>query len=132
MAEPRWHRTAARFVVLLFVTFLTTATFLNWKVFEAAPSRSLRATYSNGVVHLTIPYRMSSVGQGQLVTEVLDPEDKVLGRSERQLDLVQSKGSLGGRILRHGPGVSRFRTSVCFHTVLGVLYYPHQTLAPTE
>lgn len=94
MAEPRWHSTAARFVVLLFFTFLTIATLLNWKVFEAAPSRSLSATYSNGVVHLTIPYRMSSVGPGQLVTEVLDPEDNVLGRSERQLDLVLSKGSL--------------------------------------
>ena len=66
MAEPRWHRTATRFVALLCVTFLTTAIFLNWKVFEASGrARSLSATYSKGVVHLTIPYRVTSVGSGQ-------------------------------------------------------------------
>jgi uncharacterized protein YfaS (alpha-2-macroglobulin family) len=46
---------------------------------------------------------MSSVGPGQLVTEVLDPDDNVLGRSERRLDLAQSKGSLEDSIRLEKP-----------------------------
>jgi len=46
---------------------------------------------------------MTSIGPGQLVTEVLDPDDNVLGRSERQLNLTQSKGSLEDSIRLEKP-----------------------------
>ncbi len=60
---------------------------------QAADGESAVATYSHGVLHLTIPYRAPHAGAGQLTVEVLDPEDQVLGRSERHVDVADRKGS---------------------------------------
>jgi hypothetical protein len=99
MAELFWRRSAARLVVLLLVTFLITTALLNRNVFEASgQSRSITATYTHGIVHLTIPYHMTTVGQGTLITEVLDPDDRVLGRSEQHLEIGHRRGSFGGSI----------------------------------
>jgi len=50
--------------------------------FYAANSEAPAATYSHGVLYVTIPYRATHAGAGQLTMEVVDPEDKVLGRAE--------------------------------------------------
>lgn len=42
-------------------------------------------TYEHGVLHVTIPYKLPQAGDGQLVVEVLNPEDESLGRTERHL-----------------------------------------------
>jgi hypothetical protein len=52
----------------------------------------LAATYTRGTVHLAIPYRAPRAGAGQLSVEVLDPEDKVLGRSERRVEAAAGQG----------------------------------------
>jgi len=59
---------------------------------QAAGGDSVGATYSHGIVHVTIPYRAPHGGAGQLSVEVLDPEDKVLGRSERRVEVGEGKG----------------------------------------
>ena len=59
---------------------------------QAASGDPAAATYSHGSVHVAIPYRAPRAGAGQLSVEVLDPEDKVLGRSERRVDVGQGKG----------------------------------------
>jgi hypothetical protein len=41
------------------------------------------ATYSQGVLHVVIPYAARHAGPGTLAVEVLDPEDRVVGRTER-------------------------------------------------
>jgi hypothetical protein len=38
------------------------------------------------LLHLTIAYHAARSGAGQLTTEVLDPEDNVLGRAERHVE----------------------------------------------
>lgn len=50
------------------------------------------ATYSQGTLHVTIPYRNVPGGAGQLTVEVVDPEDKVLGRSQHQAEIVEKRG----------------------------------------
>src|SRR5215471_11466058 len=60
--------------------------------FEAA-SGDLSATYTHGVLHVAIPYRAPRAGAGQLVLEVLNPEDEVLGRAQRSLEVSEGKGS---------------------------------------
>ena len=50
------------------------------------------ATYTRGVLHLTIPYRAPVAGSGQLTIEVLDPDDRVLGRSEKLLAVAAGSG----------------------------------------
>src|ERR1700761_3133704 len=51
------------------------------------------ATYSHGTLSVTIPYHSTGAGSGKLVAEILDPEDHVLGRTERSVDVVRGDGS---------------------------------------
>jgi hypothetical protein len=48
-----------------------------------ANTTALAATYSQGALHITIPYAAGHAGPGTLAVEVLDPEDRVVGRTER-------------------------------------------------
>ncbi len=60
---------------------------------QAADGESAAATYSRGVLHASIPFRAPHTGEGQLSVEVLNPEDEVLGRSERHVTVAAGKGS---------------------------------------
>lgn len=61
--------------------------------FEASGSEpSATATYSHGLLHLAIPYNTNRGGAGQLTMEVLDPDDNVLGRAERHVEVGAGKG----------------------------------------
>jgi hypothetical protein len=55
---------------------------------QAADAERPAATYSPGSLHLAIPYHAAHVGSGQLTVEVLDPEDQVLARSERRVEVA--------------------------------------------
>jgi uncharacterized protein YfaS (alpha-2-macroglobulin family) len=54
--------------------------------------KPLAATYADGRLALTIPYHVDRAGSGQLVVELLDPEDKVLGRSARTYEVEKGDG----------------------------------------
>jgi len=60
---------------------------------KAANAESAAATYSHGTLHATLPYRAPHAGAGQLMVEVLNPEDEVLGRSEQHLELGAGAGT---------------------------------------
>src|SRR5947199_7893682 len=60
---------------------------------QAAPDPTSAATYSAGTLRVTIPYHGLHSGAGQLTVEVLDPDDGVVGRSERRVDAVEGAGS---------------------------------------
>jgi len=60
--------------------------------FQAAKGNTAVVTYTRGVLHVTIPYRAVHSGDGKLTVEVLDPEDKVLGRAETQVALGEGYG----------------------------------------
>ena len=62
------------------------------QAFYPANTETSGATYSHGVLHVAIPYRAVHAGAGQLVLEVLDPEDQVLGRAQRSVDIAEGKG----------------------------------------
>ena len=51
------------------------------------------ATYTRGNLAVTIPYHGASKGSGRLVAELLDPEDNVLGRTERGVDTGRGDGA---------------------------------------
>jgi uncharacterized protein YfaS (alpha-2-macroglobulin family) len=83
----------ARFIIFTITVFLAIATFVGLQTFQAsggAPSTT--ATYLHGVLRLTIPYRAHRGGAGKLTIEVLDPEDKVLGRVERHVEIAEGHG----------------------------------------
>jgi uncharacterized protein YfaS (alpha-2-macroglobulin family) len=60
---------------------------------QAAPGDGLAATYTGGTLRVTIPYRGLHAGAGTLAVEVLDPEDGVLGRSERRVEAGEGTGA---------------------------------------
>src|SRR5258708_28889591 len=76
--------------VLSIVAVAVTA--VSFQGVRAANSESVSATYSHGTLHVAIPYNLTHSGTGQLTVEVLDPEDQVLGRSQRQVDGNAGKG----------------------------------------
>jgi uncharacterized protein YfaS (alpha-2-macroglobulin family) len=59
---------------------------------QSATGDSIVATYSPGVLSATISYHAPHVGVGQLTVEVLDPEDGVLGRIQRSVNVSNGKG----------------------------------------
>jgi hypothetical protein len=59
---------------------------------EAQRSGSVRATYSHGTLYATIPYTALHPGGGQLTAEILDPEDHVLARIDRHVDIEKATG----------------------------------------
>ena len=59
---------------------------------HAADGQSPTVAYSNGALRVTIPYEMAHAGAGRLRIEVLDPEDRVLALSDRQLEVNAGKG----------------------------------------
>ncbi len=56
-------------------------------------AQPLSATYARGSLSVTIPYHSERNSSGKLITEILDPEDHVLGRSERTVDTAKGDGS---------------------------------------
>src|SRR5674476_437363 len=60
---------------------------------QAAPGETAAATYASGTLRMTIPFRGLHPGAGRLTIEVLDPEDNVVGRTERRVDTPRGKGT---------------------------------------
>src|ERR1039458_6823244 len=58
-----------------------------------ANSAAMTATYSQGALHVAIPYAAGHAGAGTLAVEVLDPEDRVVGRTERAAIANGAKGT---------------------------------------
>src|SRR5260370_37779624 len=82
-----------------FVFFFLIAMFVSAAVFmitsfeaEAANDEPAGATYSHGVLYVTIPYEAAHAGSGRLTMEVLDPADKVVGRVERRAAGAEGTG----------------------------------------
>ena len=50
------------------------------------------ATYLHGVLHISIPYNAPRSGQGNLMVEILDPEDNVTGRFDRNINVTAEHG----------------------------------------
>src|SRR5271169_4434242 len=56
-------------------------------------SGAVTATYSQSALHVAIPSAAEHAGPGMLVVEVLDPEDRVVGRTERAAVANDGKGT---------------------------------------
>jgi hypothetical protein len=93
MNTGKRHHHSARFLVFILTAFLTLAALIVRQPFQAAGGApSAVATYLHGLLHLTIPYHGARAGIGELTIEVLDPEDKVLGRTARHVEVTAGQG----------------------------------------
>ncbi|HET9184236.1 MAG TPA: MG2 domain-containing protein [Candidatus Angelobacter sp.] len=92
MDDARWHSSPARFIIPLLATFLIFFLCILLQPFPASAGvHATTAIYSRGSLHVDIPYEASRAGAGELTIELLDPEDKVLGRTERHIELSKGK-----------------------------------------
>ena len=83
----------SRFWLLLVPITLIIAGLVAVESFQAAGGEEPPSvTYSHGTLHLAIPYDANQPGWGKLTMEVLDPDDQVLGRAERPVDVAQGNG----------------------------------------
>jgi uncharacterized protein YfaS (alpha-2-macroglobulin family) len=93
MDDSDRHTTSLRLWLLFLPAFLVIGAILAVQTFQAAGGEpAASATYAHGVLDLTIPYQAPHAGAGQLTVEVLDPEDEILGRSDRALEVVEGNG----------------------------------------
>src|SRR6266536_4301884 len=81
-----WYATAA-FLIIAAVVIVQ-----SFQPTQAANGTATVATYSHGTLRVTIPYQAAHAGAGQLIVDVLDPEDGVVGRAERPVDVPEGKG----------------------------------------
>ena len=87
------QRSNARFPSFFLSVLFIIAAIVAIRQFLAAGREAFAsATYSHGVLNLTIPYHVAHAGRGQLTVEVLDPEDQVLGRAEQRVDVAEGSG----------------------------------------
>ncbi|HST78069.1 MAG TPA: hypothetical protein VLN58_06245, partial [Verrucomicrobiae bacterium] len=91
MDDPRWPSNPARFLLLILTTFLIVFLSIALQPVPAAAGVSTTAIYSRGSLHVNIPYNVSRAGAGQLIIELLDPEDKVLARAEQHIEVNKGK-----------------------------------------
>ncbi len=89
------HRNPTRFaIVILTVSLLTSAAFFAmWPSQASGVSPASVATYSQGLLRLSIAYHAPRAGAGKLSIEILDPEDNVLGRAERHVEVIEGQGA---------------------------------------
>jgi uncharacterized protein YfaS (alpha-2-macroglobulin family) len=80
-----------RFLLPFALLFFITAAILSLD--HARAQQVVAATYMHGSLSITIPYHSVREGSGRLITEILDPEDHVLGRVERNVNIANGDGS---------------------------------------
>src|SRR5579872_1965471 len=93
MESDRQFPHSAKFGIFVLCAIAAIGGLVTFQPFPAAgDAPSSTATYSHGVLHVSIPYDSARAGAGRLTMEVLDPEDKVLGRSERRMEAAAGHG----------------------------------------
>jgi hypothetical protein len=79
-------------VVVIATTIISTQPSGATQPSAAANEETVVATHSHGVLYVTIPYQSGHSGAGRLSVEILDPEDQVLGREVRHIEIASGKG----------------------------------------
>jgi uncharacterized protein YfaS (alpha-2-macroglobulin family) len=82
----------SRFWFFLLGAVLVTVAIMAVQPSGAANDESVVATQSHGLLYFTIPYQAAHAGAGRLTVEVLNPEDQVVGSSERRTEVAAGKG----------------------------------------
>jgi len=94
----------ARFGLCIFACYLGVVLLTGLKPFQAAGSPpTAMATYSHGLLRLSIPYHASHAGSGQWTVEVLDPDDKILGQAVRPTKVAEGPNWWRGEIKLEKP-----------------------------
>jgi len=89
MEPSLWKKTPVRICCSFIAALLVLSVALLVQPFFGANVAPGVATYSRGILRLALPYHAGHHGSGQLTVEVLDPEDHVLGRIEKTVEVTE-------------------------------------------
>jgi uncharacterized protein YfaS (alpha-2-macroglobulin family) len=87
-----WNQTSARFCFYFLAAALTAGVTVLALPFLGENRTPGAATYSRGVLHVSIPYHAKHSGSGILTLEVLDPENHAIGKVERSMEVEAGSG----------------------------------------
>ncbi len=94
MQDSARHTAPSKLWLIFLPALLVVAVVVTVQQFQAASGEAAAsATYSHGVLDLTIPYHAAHAGTGQLTVEVLDPEDHILGQIDQSLEIAEGKNN---------------------------------------
>ncbi|HTX37892.1 MAG TPA: MG2 domain-containing protein, partial [Bryobacteraceae bacterium] len=82
----------ARYVIIGLLVFVSMTILGTFRRTHAEDSDAPIVTYSNGGLHVKIPYTAPRAGEGTLTIEVLNPEDQSVARLEHRTTLAKGKG----------------------------------------
>ena len=104
MGRGNGYGTQVRFTLIFFAAFLTMAGFVSLPSFQASShAPSPVATYSQGLLRVTIPYHALHAGAGEFSVEVLNPEDQILGHANQRAEVTDRRGQLEAEIKLEKP-----------------------------
>ena len=104
MGYGKSHQMLVRFTPLLLAVFLSIAGVFSLQPFQASSHAPTPvATYSQGLLRVTIPYEALHAGAGQFTVEVLNPEDQVLGHTEQRVEVTARNGHLQSEVKLEKP-----------------------------
>src|SRR5215469_14678260 len=99
MDRPAFRTSNKKLCIIAGAVLLIAAALLTRNTAESAgPVQKPIATYTHGALHLTIPFRDALPGPGNLTIEVLDPDDRILGRTEKHIELAAGSGQWTGQV----------------------------------
>jgi A-macroglobulin TED domain/Alpha-2-macroglobulin family/Carboxypeptidase regulatory-like domain/MG2 domain/A-macroglobulin receptor binding domain/Alpha-2-macroglobulin bait region domain len=89
MESYRWDQISARVCLYSLAAVVTAGVTILALPFLGASKAGSTATYSRGVLRLNIPCHPKHRGSGTLTLEVLDPENRTLGKVEKSLQVAE-------------------------------------------
>src|SRR5579864_4832295 len=99
MDEQAFRANRKKLWAFIAAAVLVAAVLLSKDTVESAgPEQAIVATYTRGVLHLTIPFRAAAAGPGELTVEVLDPDDRVLGQTKKHFEPASVSGQWTGQV----------------------------------
>ena len=89
MESHFWNHISARACFYFLAAAMTAGATMLALPFLGANSTRGAASYSHGVLHVSLPYHARHSGAGTLTIEVLDPENGAIGRIEKSVKAVE-------------------------------------------
>src|SRR5215469_14988984 len=96
--QVSWTSRKKLFFIASAILLMAAALLTIVAVESAGAEPAVTATYSHNALHLTIPFLAATPGPGNLGIELLDPDDQVLGQTEKHLELAAGNGQWTGQV----------------------------------
>jgi len=93
MEDVSRHAVPPKFWLLFLPAIFVIYAVFSVQGFHAAGGElAASATYTHGILDVTLPYHSPHAGSGKLMLEILNPEDETIGRTDRGIEVAEGNG----------------------------------------